>query len=102
MPVPRGHEGGKGKAAHPISNSGRVTCGQAAMSSAVGARSAAAVATVAYDCKRVILHFDVDAMYAQVEENRDPSLATRPMGTVSYILLITCILMLTYSVGVVP
>ena len=51
--------------------------------SAAAPSPAAAVAVpvaAAHDCMRVILHFDVDAMYAQVEEKRDPSLAERPMG----------------------
>ena len=30
---------------------------------------------------RVILHFDADAFYAQVEELRDSSLVTKPLGT---------------------
>ncbi len=32
------------------------------------------------DCARVVLHFDVDAFYAQCEELRDPSLRDKPMA----------------------
>lgn len=32
------------------------------------------------DTARVILHFDVDCMYAQAEELRNPALAGRPLG----------------------
>ncbi|KAK3269378.1 hypothetical protein CYMTET_22178, partial [Cymbomonas tetramitiformis] len=32
------------------------------------------------DARRVIIHFDVDAFYAQVEEVRDHSLRHKPLG----------------------
>ena len=30
--------------------------------------------------KRVILHFDIDCFYAQVEMFKDPTLKTKPLG----------------------
>ena len=30
--------------------------------------------------KRVILHFDIDCFYAQVEMLKDPTLKTKPLG----------------------
>eukprot|EP00873_Tetraselmis_striata_P039314 jgi/Tetstr1/459578/TSEL_004943.t1 len=41
------------------------------------------------DDLRVILHFDVDAFYAQVEEVREPSLALRPLGITQKYLVVT-------------
>ena len=42
------------------------------------------------DSTRVILHFDADCFYAQVEELRDPSLRTRPLGITQKYLVVTC------------
>ena len=40
----------------------------------------AADTEVATDTSRTVVHFDVDAFYAQAEEVRDPSLTQRPLG----------------------
>ncbi|KAL4854768.1 DNA polymerase iota [Chlorella vulgaris] len=42
------------------------------------------------DMGRVILHFDADSFYAQVEEVRDPSLRGRPVGVTQKYLVVTC------------
>ncbi|KAL6762106.1 hypothetical protein V8C86DRAFT_719097 [Haematococcus lacustris] len=42
------------------------------------------------DQDRVILHFDVDAFYAQCEELRDPRLQGRPLGVSQKYLVVTC------------
>jgi DNA polymerase iota len=42
------------------------------------------------ECDRVIVHIDVDAFYAQVEELKQPSLATRPMGVTQKHIVVTC------------
>ncbi|EFN52390.1 hypothetical protein CHLNCDRAFT_138846 [Chlorella variabilis] len=42
------------------------------------------------DTGRVIIHFDVDAMYAQAEEVRNPSLRGRPLGVTQKYLIVTC------------
>eukprot|EP00884_Botryococcus_braunii_P008015 jgi/Botrbrau1/17214/Bobra.0620s0004.1 len=42
------------------------------------------------DKERVVLHFDVDAFYAQCEEVRQPSLRSRPMGVTQKYLIVTC------------
>eukprot|EP00306_Pavlova_sp_CCMP459_P021913 CAMPEP_0185550872 /NCGR_PEP_ID=MMETSP1381-20130426/22634_1 /TAXON_ID=298111 /ORGANISM="Pavlova sp., Strain CCMP459" /LENGTH=95 /DNA_ID=CAMNT_0028163689 /DNA_START=12 /DNA_END=296 /DNA_ORIENTATION=+ len=39
---------------------------------------------------RAVVHFDVDAFYAQVEELRDPSLRDRPMAVTQKYLVVTC------------
>uniref|UniRef100_A0A061RGN2 DNA polymerase iota n=1 Tax=Tetraselmis sp. GSL018 TaxID=582737 RepID=A0A061RGN2_9CHLO len=41
------------------------------------------------DTGRVVLHFDVDAFYAQVEEVRDPSLRDRPLGITQKYIIVT-------------
>lgn len=48
--------------------------------------SAASSTEVTPDTARIIMHCDVDAFYSQCEENRDPSLATRPLGECTVIL----------------
>lgn len=45
---------------------------------------------VQQDRDRVILHFDVDAFYAQVEEVRNPSLRHVPLGVTQKYLIVTC------------
>lgn len=40
----------------------------------------AATEDITPDTDRVILHFDVDSFYAQVEEIRNPSIRGRPVG----------------------
>lgn len=42
------------------------------------------------DTGRVIIHLDMDAFYSQVEELRDPSLATRPLGITQKHIIVTC------------
>ena len=42
------------------------------------------------DSTRVVLHLDVDAFYAQVEEVREPSLRDRPVGITQKYLVVTC------------
>ncbi|EKX53194.1 hypothetical protein GUITHDRAFT_51641, partial [Guillardia theta CCMP2712] len=39
---------------------------------------------------RVILHFDADCFYAQVEELRDPKLREVPLGITQKFLVVTC------------
>ena len=39
---------------------------------------------------RVILHFDFDAFYAQVEELRRPELRSRPLAVTQKFLVVTC------------
>lgn len=41
------------------------------------------------DSTRVILHFDIDAFYAQVEEMRDPSLREKPLGITQKFLVVS-------------
>ncbi|RDA90736.1 hypothetical protein CP533_4050 [Ophiocordyceps camponoti-saundersi (nom. inval.)] len=43
-----------------------------------------------YKDDRVLLHFDYDCFYAQVVENRDPSLRSRPLGIKQKNILATC------------
>jgi DNA polymerase iota len=42
------------------------------------------------DQARVILHFDFDAFYAQVEELRNPELQSRPLAVTQKFLVVTC------------
>lgn len=42
------------------------------------------------DCSRVILHFDADCFYAQIEELRDPLLRDKPLGITQKYLVVTC------------
>ena len=42
------------------------------------------------DCSRVIMHFDADCFYAQIEELRDPSLRDKPLGITQKYLVVTC------------
>eukprot|EP00878_Enallax_costatus_P020113 GHUV01021245.1.p1 GENE.GHUV01021245.1~~GHUV01021245.1.p1 ORF type:complete len:426 (+),score=135.49 GHUV01021245.1:409-1686(+) len=42
------------------------------------------------DQYRVIVHFDVDAFYSQVEEVRNPSLRGRPLAVTQKYLVVTC------------
>lgn len=42
------------------------------------------------DEERVVLHFDADSFYAQVEEVREPSLAGRPLAVTQKYLVVTC------------
>ncbi len=42
------------------------------------------------DRKRVILHFDLDCFYAQVEMIRDPSLRDKPLGIKQKNIVVTC------------
>mmetsp|Transcript_8277 Transcript_8277/g.14930 ORF Transcript_8277/g.14930 Transcript_8277/m.14930 type:complete len:481 (-) Transcript_8277:439-1881(-) len=53
-----------------------------------GARPTALAAPTP-DVDRVILHFDVDAFYAQTEEVRDPGLRERPLGITQKYLVVT-------------
>merc|ERR1712051_700132 len=39
---------------------------------------------------RVILHFDIDCFYAQVEMIKDPSLASKPLGIQQKNIVVTC------------
>ena len=40
--------------------------------------------------RRIVAHFDVDALYSQVEELRDPRLVDRPMAVTQKYLIVTC------------
>ena len=40
--------------------------------------------------KRVILHFDIDCFYAQVEMIKDPSLVSKPLGIKQKNIVVTC------------
>ncbi|CAN0382323.1 unnamed protein product, partial [Discosporangium mesarthrocarpum] len=40
--------------------------------------------------RRVILHFDIDSFYAQVEEVLNPRLKGKPIGIRQKYLLVTC------------
>lgn len=42
--------------------------------------------------QRVILHFDLDCFYAQVEMIRNPALRNVPLGDLFYILFLFCLL----------
>lgn len=42
------------------------------------------------DRATICIHVDVDCFYAQVEEIRDPSLRTKPVGIVQKFLVVTC------------
>lgn len=42
------------------------------------------------DTSRVVLHFDCDAFYAQVEEVRNPALRDVPLGVTQKYLIVTC------------
>jgi DNA polymerase iota len=42
------------------------------------------------DTQRAVIHFDLDAFYAQVEERRNPSLRAKPLGVTQKFLVITC------------
>ena len=39
--------------------------------------------------RRVVAHFDADCFYAQVEELRDPNLASRPVAVTQKYLVVT-------------
>ena len=39
--------------------------------------------------KRVILHFDIDCFYAQVEMLKDPTLKTKPLGVKQKNIVVT-------------
>ena len=39
---------------------------------------------------RVILHFDIDCFYAQVEIIKDPSLSSKPVGIKQKNIVVTC------------
>ena len=39
---------------------------------------------------RVILHFDIDCFYAQVEMIKDPSLSSKPLGIKQKNIVVTC------------
>ena len=41
------------------------------------------------DARRVVVHFDVDAFYCQVEELRDPRLRERPTAVTQKYLIVT-------------
>ena len=47
-------------------------------------------ADVKQDLSRVILHFDLDAFYAQVEAILDPTLAGKPLAVYQKYLIVTC------------
>ncbi len=40
--------------------------------------------------RRIVAHFDVDALYSQVEELHDPRLVDRPMAVTQKYLIVTC------------
>ncbi|XP_051748788.1 DNA polymerase iota isoform X3 [Ctenopharyngodon idella] len=40
--------------------------------------------------QRVILHFDLDCFYAQVEMIRNPALRTKPLGIQQKYIIVTC------------
>ncbi|KAI4873795.1 hypothetical protein NFI96_017980, partial [Prochilodus magdalenae] len=42
------------------------------------------------DGRRVILHFDLDCFYAQVEMIRNPALRTKPLGVQQKYIIVTC------------
>ncbi|GMH42279.1 hypothetical protein BSKO_10198 [Bryopsis sp. KO-2023] len=44
----------------------------------------------AFDSDRAIIHIDVDAFYAQVEEISNPSLKEKPLGVTQKYLVVTC------------
>lgn len=62
----------------------------AVAAAASAAAPSAADRVIRPDADRVILHFDADSFYAQVEEVRDPSLRGKPLGVTQKYLIVTC------------
>eukprot|EP00892_Ulva_mutabilis_P005511 jgi/Ulvmu1/3331/UM155_0014.1 len=54
-----------------------------------GLQLSAAGTLVAPDTSRVIIHFDIDCFYAQVEEVRNPALKGQPVGVTQKYLIVT-------------